>query len=188
MNITELNDFRKCVIEFRTKNGMTQQELAKSIGIGQASISHIENGIRTPRLDTFLKISKVLNLNIMVEPKKWLELIYDLAKDNNVKLPDCIDRGMGSAVIENSTNRKVFFKRRFIPKEKCEEKAVLWSFWTDHDWTKSDLAGSFYEQLYPTSERALHVFFYIKGWLIEGWSIEYFKNLLKDHPRNTMGK
>ena len=43
----------------RTKNGLTQQELAKKIGVSQASIFYWETGKREPSFKTIEKLAKV---------------------------------------------------------------------------------------------------------------------------------
>lgn len=44
----------------REKAHITQEELAKAIGCTPQHVSAIERGVKTPRLDTFVKIAKVL--------------------------------------------------------------------------------------------------------------------------------
>ncbi len=47
---------------------MTQEELGKILGVQKAFISKFESGKRIPRVDTFLRICKALDLKV--------ELIY----------------------------------------------------------------------------------------------------------------
>ena len=48
----------------RTRLGLTQEELAKKIGIAQNAISAYERGLRTPRVLKIPKIAEVLGLSV----------------------------------------------------------------------------------------------------------------------------
>lgn len=47
--------------QYRRKANYTQEKLGELVGLGSTYISSIERGFKTPRLETFLKIAKVLN-------------------------------------------------------------------------------------------------------------------------------
>lgn len=49
--------------EARTKKGLSQRELARASGYDQVSLSRVENGDIIPRVDTVVKIAKVLDLD-----------------------------------------------------------------------------------------------------------------------------
>lgn len=55
--------------ELRKKSGLTQKELAKSLGIADCTLAHYESGIRKITLEMFLKIIDVCNLKIKLEEK-----------------------------------------------------------------------------------------------------------------------
>ncbi len=48
----------------RKEKKMTQLELAKKVGISREMISQIERGKKSPSLKTFVKIAKVLNVEL----------------------------------------------------------------------------------------------------------------------------
>ena len=50
--------------EIRLKRGMTQKELAISIGVTDAAICQYETGAREPDLETLRKLSDVLNCTL----------------------------------------------------------------------------------------------------------------------------
>lgn len=53
--------------ETRTKNNLSQRELARKIGIDNATISRIENGsIKKPAIDILIKLSNELNIDINI--------------------------------------------------------------------------------------------------------------------------
>lgn len=50
--------------EIRSKNKLTQQELAMKIGVTQRYIAFIEKGDRTPSLENACKIAKILKTSV----------------------------------------------------------------------------------------------------------------------------
>ena len=53
---------------FRIKQGLTQEEMAKKIGITRQSYIAIENGKRDFKMGTFKKLKKAFNLS---EERAW---------------------------------------------------------------------------------------------------------------------
>ena len=49
--------------EARERAHLTQEELAEKVDISPTQMSVIERGVKTPKLDTFVKIVKALNLS-----------------------------------------------------------------------------------------------------------------------------
>lgn len=50
--------------EIRERSGMTQQELADSIGVRRETIGHLENNKYNPSLEMALKIVKIFGLTV----------------------------------------------------------------------------------------------------------------------------
>ena len=56
------------IIRFhRKKSGLTQAELAKLAGIGKAAVYDMEHTTKSTRIDTLLKVLKVLNIEIRLD-------------------------------------------------------------------------------------------------------------------------
>ncbi|MFH0255824.1 type II toxin-antitoxin system antitoxin HipB [Vibrio rumoiensis] len=53
----------------RQKNGWTQSELAKKVGIKQATISNFENTPNKTTLSTFFKIVQAMDLTLSIQEK-----------------------------------------------------------------------------------------------------------------------
>ena len=53
----------------RQKNGWTQSELAKKVGIKQATISNFENNPNKATLSTFFKLVQAMNLTLSIQEK-----------------------------------------------------------------------------------------------------------------------
>lgn len=53
----------------RQKNNWTQSELAKKVGIKQATISNFENNPDNTKLSTFFKLLQAMNLTLKIEDK-----------------------------------------------------------------------------------------------------------------------
>ena len=54
----------KRIKELRTKQNLTQMELAKLVGVSQATITSYENDMRQPSHDVLIKFSGVLKVSI----------------------------------------------------------------------------------------------------------------------------
>ncbi len=54
------------ILEARKKAGMTQAELAKSIGADKSYISRIEKGITVPSVSTFFKLVNAMGLSVVL--------------------------------------------------------------------------------------------------------------------------
>lgn len=51
--------------EIREKKGISQNRLAKIVGVSQSALSDIESGkTKNPRFSTIMKIAKALNVSI----------------------------------------------------------------------------------------------------------------------------
>ncbi|GLQ75049.1 type II toxin-antitoxin system antitoxin HipB [Vibrio penaeicida] len=53
----------------RQKNGWTQSELAKRVGIKQATISNFENNPNKTTLSTFFKLAQAMDLTFSIQEK-----------------------------------------------------------------------------------------------------------------------
>ncbi|MBW1252961.1 type II toxin-antitoxin system antitoxin HipB [Pantoea allii] len=51
----------------RQQDGLTQAELAKTVGLKQATLSHFENNPETTSLATLFKILQALNLAVVLQ-------------------------------------------------------------------------------------------------------------------------
>lgn len=60
-------ELMRLLVLARSKNNMTQAELAKKTGIRQSNISRIENGKCSPNLETLIKLTKGLNKKIQIQ-------------------------------------------------------------------------------------------------------------------------
>jgi transcriptional regulator with XRE-family HTH domain len=56
--------FGKQVADARKKCGVTQQQLAETVGMSVVAIAYIETGKRWARLGTLNKIAKALNVSV----------------------------------------------------------------------------------------------------------------------------
>jgi transcriptional regulator with XRE-family HTH domain len=54
----------KILLEQRIKKGMSQEEVAKAIGVSQRSYSNYENGTRNPKIDKIIKLAKLLEIKL----------------------------------------------------------------------------------------------------------------------------
>ena len=61
----------------RQKNGWTQSELAKKVGIKQATISNFENNPNKTTLSTFFKLVQAMDLTLSIQEKTQVTSLDD---------------------------------------------------------------------------------------------------------------
>lgn len=66
----------------RGKQGWTQSELGRQIGLSQAHISGIETGKIIPRFDTLLELVRVLDRDLLMVPRELVPAIQGLIRDH----------------------------------------------------------------------------------------------------------
>lgn len=54
----------------RKKKGMSQKEIGKSVGIDQPSISTIERGESSVRVDTLFRLLAALDMELVIQPRQ----------------------------------------------------------------------------------------------------------------------
>lgn len=52
------------VKKYRLKQGLSQEELAHTVGVNQSMIAHIENGLKVPSLAVSLGLAQALNTTV----------------------------------------------------------------------------------------------------------------------------
>jgi len=63
-------DLIRQVVEARKELGMTQKNLAETVGISQQEISRFEKERHIPKLSSFIKIIEALGLELRLEKKR----------------------------------------------------------------------------------------------------------------------
>ena len=81
----------KILLEQRIKKGMSQEEVAKAIGVSQRSYSNYENGTRNPKIDKIIKLAKLLEIKLtlntnVLNDKKNENKLYDVPKSLDEQL------------------------------------------------------------------------------------------------------
>ena len=81
----------------RTKKKLTQEQLSEKVGINPKYLSSIERGLENPTLNTLIKVSESLNVNLddvfsqlqiedPAERKSLIISLLDQADDDQLKL------------------------------------------------------------------------------------------------------
>lgn len=87
--------FSENLKRIRTERGISQQELAKKVGVSQTAIYQWEKGTRTPKVDAIAKLASVLD----VPPVQLF-----ITKENGENVIDLTIAGMSDKDIENYLN------------------------------------------------------------------------------------
>lgn len=59
-----MGDYRELIKKHRKQLGMSQNRLAKEVGITQPFMNEIENGKKSPSVEVLFKICEVLDIKI----------------------------------------------------------------------------------------------------------------------------
>ena len=69
--------------EVRESRGYTQEQLAEKLNLSVQHVSVIERGVKSPRLDTFIRIANILEINADYLLKDVLQ-VSSLLKSNEL--------------------------------------------------------------------------------------------------------
>jgi len=64
----------------RKQKGLSQRILSEQSGATQSQISRFENGALDARLSTVIDIARVLDLELMLVPKKWIPAVRSITR------------------------------------------------------------------------------------------------------------
>lgn len=77
----QLEDIGNKLRTARMRKGLSQRELAAKTGLLQAQISKIENGATDLRLSSLIALSRALDLELELIPRKALPAVEALVRD-----------------------------------------------------------------------------------------------------------
>lgn len=88
MIITSPKMLSHVIREFRYKDNTSQTDIAKQVGIKQATVSAFENTPESTKIETLFKILTALELELVVQPRptsaKYQTQINEVAEPNAV--------------------------------------------------------------------------------------------------------
>ena len=81
-------DVIRAIVNARTSQNLTQNELAKRTGINQADISKMENGTRNPSVNLLKRLAEGMGMSLKIEfiPKQKVEIyLYEIIEVKHIK-------------------------------------------------------------------------------------------------------
>jgi transcriptional regulator with XRE-family HTH domain len=100
------------LLKQRIKKGMSQEEVAKAIGVSQKSYSHYENGTRNPKIDKIIKLAKLLGIELTFSTST----LNGQKNQNEINIiPESLEEQLKSIKIEN----------KFLKDENAELKKII---------------------------------------------------------------
>ena len=100
------------LLKQRTRKGMSQEEVAKAIGVSQKSYSNYENGTRNPKIDKIVKLAKLLEIELNFSTTTLNE---QKNKSEISIIPESLEEQLKSIKIEN----------KFLKNENEELKKIV---------------------------------------------------------------
>src|SRR5262245_29423751 len=114
--------------------------------------------------------------------RAWLSAIAEAAKEQGIPLPPFTGHGMGSArSAKVADGRFITFKRRLVPAAQAVGDGVEWTLWLEQDDLPTPIAA-FRESLEPKPENVTDALSLLKGWLVEGWTLDEARLAVGQHP------
>lgn len=80
-------DLGRFLREQRTSRGLSQQQLAEKIGLGQRQVSDLERGVVDTRLSTLRHVAHALDLEVMLVPRRIVPAIEQLLHGGDASKP-----------------------------------------------------------------------------------------------------
>lgn len=100
------------LLKQRTRKGMSQEEVAKAIGVSQKSYSNYENGTRNPKIDKIVKLAKLLEIELNFSTTT----LNDQKNKSEISIiPESLEEQLKSIKIEN----------KFLKNENEELKKIV---------------------------------------------------------------
>lgn len=100
------------LLKQRTRKGLSQEEVAKAIGVSQKSYSNYENGTRNPKIDKIVKLAKLLEIELNFSTST----LNDQKNKSEVSIiPESLEEQLKSIKIEN----------KFLKNENEELKKIV---------------------------------------------------------------
>ena len=81
-------DVIRAIVNARTSQNLTQNELAKRTGINQADISKLENGTRNPSVNLLKRLAEGMGMSLKIEfiPKQKVQIyLYEIIEVKHIK-------------------------------------------------------------------------------------------------------
>lgn len=72
----------------RLSEGISQQALARRVGLPQSHVSRIERGAVDLRLSSLVELARALGLEVMLVPRKKVSAVRSLARDTRSGGPE----------------------------------------------------------------------------------------------------
>ncbi|BFU59859.1 MULTISPECIES: helix-turn-helix domain-containing protein [Rodentibacter] len=88
MIITSPKMLSHVIREFRYKDNISQTDIAKQVGIKQATVSNFENSPESTKIETLFKILAALELELVVQPRPTLLKHSSLGGHNFIEEPN----------------------------------------------------------------------------------------------------
>ena len=100
------------LLKQRTRKGLSQEEVAKAIGVSQKSYSNYENGTRNPKIDKIVKLAKLLEIELNFSTSTLNDQKY---KSEISIIPESLEEQLKSIKMEN----------KFLKNENEELKKIV---------------------------------------------------------------
>ena len=112
----------KILLDQRIKKGMTQEEVAKAIGVSQRSYSNYEKGTRNPKIDKIIKLAQLLEIKLTLDTN-----VLNNKEDGNklYNVPKSLEEQLKDIEIENKFLRSENESLRKTIENKDEKIAGL---------------------------------------------------------------
>ena len=92
--------------EFRNKEGLSQEDISKKLGINRSTYSNYENNIREPKIEILNKIADALNISIydlIRDTPESKSIKREINKQTSLEIMDII-KGMHDGIVKDTND------------------------------------------------------------------------------------
>ncbi len=75
------------IAKARKDKGLTQGALAQQLGVPQGQISRVESGLVDVRVSTLVEQARLVDLEVVLVPRKWVPVVTKLIRPDPEKSP-----------------------------------------------------------------------------------------------------
>ena len=114
--------------------------------------------------------------------QSWLKALAQAASQQQFEFPAFDSFGMGALRSTMTSDHRFVTVKRVLPNKKSDFDGIEWAHWQQLD-EQPILVAVFRDAREPDEASLALTLTLLKGWLVDRWEVEEFKQRVNSHPR-----